>query len=61
MVVVICYGTNRNLTGNPPTLLVGMEIGAAGMDISVEIPQEIITELPYDPAILLPGIYLDKL
>jgi len=38
-----------------------MEIGAAGMDNSVEIPQEIIIELPYDPAILLLGIHLDKL
>lgn len=41
--------------GNPLTLLVGMQVGAATLENSVEIPQNI--ELPYDPAIILLGIY----
>ena len=41
--------------GNPLTLLGGMQVGAATLENSVEIPQEI--ELPYDPAIALLGIY----
>jgi hypothetical protein len=38
-------------------LLVGMEISAAIMAISMEVPQKTKTELPYDPAIALLGIY----
>ena len=43
--------------GNPLTLLVGMQTGAATLENSVEIPQEVKIELPYDPAIALLGIY----
>ena len=34
-----------------------MQVGAATLENSVEIPQEIKIELPYDPAIALLGIY----
>ena len=30
------------------------------MDNSMEIPQKLKTELPFDPAISFPGIYLEK-
>ena len=43
--------------GNPLTLLVGMQTGTATLENSVGVPQESKTELPYDPAIVLPGIY----
>ena len=46
--------------GNPPTLLAGMYVGAATMEDSMEVPQKIKTELPYDPAIELLGIYPDE-
>ena len=44
--------------GNPFTLLVGMQIGQATMENSMEVPQKTKAEkeLPYDPAILLLGI-----
>ena len=38
-------------------LLVGMQAGAATLENSMEIPQKIKIELPYDPAIALLGIY----
>ena len=41
-----------------PTLLVGMQIGAAILENSVEVPQKIKIDLPYDPAVALLGIYL---
>ena len=44
----------------PPTLLVGMYIGTATMENSMKGPQRTKIELPYDPAIALLGIYLDK-
>ena len=44
--------------GNPPTLLVGMQIGAATMENRIEVPK---IELPYDPVIPLLGIYPDKI
>ena len=47
--------------GNPFALLVGMKIHAATVESSMELPQKIKTELPYDPAILHLGIYLKKL
>ena len=47
--------------GNPHALLVGMQTGAATVESSMELPQKIKTELPYDPAILHLGIYLKKL
>ena len=45
--------------GNPFTLLVGMEIGAATMENSMEVLQRKI-ELPWDSAILLLGISLKE-
>ena len=38
-------------------LLVGMQTGAAALENSVEVPQKLKIELPYDPAIALLGIY----
>ena len=43
--------------GNPLTLLVGMQTGTATMENSVEIPEKLEIELPYDPAIPLVGIH----
>ena len=43
--------------GNPLTLLVGMQTGAAILENSMEVPQNLKTELPYDPAIAVLGIY----
>ena len=43
--------------GNPLTLFMGMQVGAASLDNSVEIPQEIKNRTSYDPAIALLGIY----
>ena len=43
--------------GNPSTLLVGMQIGAATVENSMEFPQNTKTELPFDPAIPLLGLY----
>ena len=43
--------------GNPPTLLVGMQAGAATLENSVEVPQNLKIDLPYDTAIALLGIY----
>ena len=38
-------------------LLVGMQTGAATLENSMEVPQKIKIELPYDPAIALLSIY----
>ena len=43
--------------GNPLTLLVGMQADAATLENSMEVPQKIKIELPYDPAIAQLGIY----
>ena len=43
--------------GNPLVLLVEMQIGAATLENSVEAPQKLKIDLPYDPAIALLGIY----
>ena len=43
--------------GNPLTLLVETQTGTAIMENSVEVPQKVKTELPYDPEIVLLGIY----
>ena len=45
---------------NPCASLVGMEMGAATMENSMEVPPKLKIELPYDPAIPLTGIYLKK-
>ena len=44
--------------GNPLALLVGMQTGAATLENSMEVPQKLKIELPYDPTIALLGIYL---
>ena len=43
--------------GNPSALLVGMETGEATVENSMEFPQKIKMELPFDPAIPLLGLY----
>ena len=47
--------------GNPCALLVGMLTGAATMENNMEVPQNLKTELPYDPAIPLLDIYLKEM
>ena len=42
----------------PRTLLVGMQIGTATMENSMDVPQIVRIELLYEPAIPLLGIYL---
>ena len=42
---------------NPLALLVGMQTGAATLENSVEVPQKLKIDLPYDPAVALLGIY----
>ena len=46
--------------GNPCALLVGIKIDAATMENSMEAPQKLKTELPYDPVTPLLGIYPKK-
>ena len=43
--------------GNPLALLVGMQTGAATLENSMEVLKKLKTELPYDPAIALLGVY----
>jgi len=43
--------------GNPLALLVGMQTGTATVENSMEVSQKLKVELPYDPAIVLLGIY----
>ena len=43
--------------GNPSALLVGMQTGAATVENSMEFPQKLKMELPFDLAIPLLGIY----
>ena len=45
---------------NPCTLWVGMQNGAASVENSMEVPQKLKIELPYDPAIPLLGIHLKE-
>ena len=42
--------------GNPSALLVGMQTGAATVENSMEFPQKLKMELPFDPAIPLLGL-----
>ena len=42
---------------NPFALLVAMQTGAATRENSMEVPQKLKIELPYDPAIELLGVY----
>ena len=46
--------------GNPSALLVGIQIGAATVESSMEIPQNFKAALLYDSVIPLIGIYLKK-
>ena len=41
----------------PSYTVVGMQVGAATLENSVEIPKKLKIELPYGPAIALLGIY----
>ena len=43
--------------GNPSAPLVGMQTGAATVENSMEIPQKNKKDLPFDPVILLLGMY----
>ena len=43
--------------GNPSTLLVGMQTGAATVENSMEFSQKIKVELPFDLAIPVLGLY----
>ena len=43
--------------GNLSTLLVGMQTGAAIVENSMEFPQKLKMELPFDPAIPPLGLY----
>ena len=43
--------------GKPLAVLVGMQTGAATLEDNMEIPQKVKLQLPYDPAIILLGIY----
>ena len=43
--------------GNPSTLLVRMQTGAATVENSMEFPQKLKMELSLDPAIPLLGLY----
>ena len=42
---------------NPSAMLVGMQTGAATVENSMEFPQNLKMELPFDPAIPLLGLY----
>ena len=46
--------------GNPCALLVGMQVGTATVENSMEVPQK-IKNRPYDPAIPLLDIYPKKM
>ena len=43
--------------GNPSALLVGMQTGEATVENSMEFPQKLKMEVPFDPAIPLLGLY----
>ena len=45
---------------NPCAQLLGMYIGAATMEKSMEVSQKLKTELPYDPKIPLLGKYIQR-
>ena len=46
--------------GNPLTLLVGMQTSTAIMENSVGFLKKLEIDLPYDPAIPLPGIHIKE-
>ena len=45
---------------NPTTLLVGIYIGTTLLRTVWRFLRKLNTELPYDPTVLLLGIYLEK-
>ena len=45
------------IKGNLCALLVRMEVRTATIENSMEVPQKLKTDIPYDSAILLIGIY----
>ena len=47
--------------GNPNTVLVGMQIGAATMENSMEVPQKIKHRTTIQPSNSTPGIYSKKM
>ena len=46
--------------GNPLALFVGMQTGVATVESSMEIPQKLKMDPPFDPAIPLLGIHLKE-
>ena len=46
--------------GDPPTLFMGLKIVTAIVKNSIDVPQNLKIELPYDPATLLTGTYPEK-
>ena len=60
------YQTNKQVLvrmwtkGKPCASLMGMQIGAAPVENSMEFPPKIKKGLPYDHTIPLMGIYLKK-
>ena len=42
---------------SPSTLLLGMQTGATTVENSMEFPQKLKIELPFDPGIPLLGLY----
>mgnify|MGYP007073700058 CR=1 FL=1 len=46
--------------GNPHTLLVGLQIGTAAMENSMEVSQKLKMDISFDLAIVLLGIYPEK-
>ena len=46
--------------GDPGALFMGLQIGAVTSENSIEFPQKIKIELPYNPAISLLHIYPKK-
>ena len=46
--------------GNPPPLLVGFKLVQLQWRTAWRFLQKLNIDLPYDPAIPLPGIYLEK-
>ena len=48
------------IKGNLCALLVRMEVRTATIENSMEVPQKLKTEIPYDSVVLLLGIYISK-
>ena len=46
--------------GNPSALLVGLQTNASTVENSIEFPQKLKMELPFDPIIPLLGLYPKK-